>query len=199
MRDGVRVVCVIFRSKPVGSCTSETECRTMTTPVFCIQCGYSLTELRPVEGASRHGACPECGMAFDWFDAATFASRPNQGLWQRVGSALGWVGVFYPMLVAWLWYGTYGLAWFVLGRAPIPSRDDPKDIAGASILVAALGLACIGWPASIFCLGRGIWVWASTRSTRVLWARIALAVFVWAASIGMIYASRDPIGVWIMD
>jgi hypothetical protein len=63
------------------------------------------------------------------------------------------VSAAYPLLLIACLYGEWLLAWYMLGHAPEPWVDDPKDIVGSSWMNFLTGLAILGLgPAFILAL-----------------------------------------------
>jgi hypothetical protein len=63
----------------------------------------------------------------------------------RALAVLAYTTAAYPLLLVGLLYGQWLLSWWVLGRQPRPSLDDPAYIAGTSWMHWVTGLVFIGY------------------------------------------------------
>src|SRR5438045_9525113 len=60
-----------------------------------------------------------------------YAPPDTSRRWRLLG-LLGLAAILWPLVIAALLYGEWLLAWWFLGHRPVPSLDDPNQIAGTS-------------------------------------------------------------------
>lgn len=109
--------------------------------------------------------------------------------------------LLYPLFLLGALYGQWLLSWCVLGHAPVPSIDDPKDVAGARWMNPITALAIVGWmPAACAApVLNAFHVFARRVRGVRLGARVLLLLSLWA---GMFVLLRwDPLRVvyWWFD
>ena len=109
--------------------------------------------------------------------------------------------MLFPLVFLALLYGEWLLAWFVLGHAPRPSIDDPKDIPFASsahvvTLIALVGLLPIGLGAICW----NIWfVVAARYSPPRLLGRMAAVVALFGGTIMLLRLDPGRVVYWWFD
>lgn len=106
---------------------------------------------------------------------------------------------FFPLLLLGSIYGSWFLAWVVLGHAPRPSLDDPKETLGviylASVLVVAI--APFGFTAG-FCCAANLVLEGGRWRFNQLSLPLAFICF-WAGSIFLLRSDPWNAVNWWMD
>ena len=119
-----------------------------------------------------------------------------------VGRVTRWLSLilfFYPTVLVAALYGTWLVAWLVLGHMPRPSIDDPKYISvTVDVAYVFAGLLLVGFPAAAI-IGIAMQLSVAQRS----WLRrlfcSAVLIVVWGFAIA--FLRWDPLLVmeWYMD
>ncbi len=159
---------------------------------ICLNCGYSLEHL----AAHR---CPECGLAFDPMDAATFAVRQRAKRGWLIATLVVWC---YPIVLLLTPYFAWLLAWATLGRKPQPSLDDPKSI---SMVVAVINvlhvMMFIIFPAAVM-IGFVANIWLAgvfnLRVKHMLLMHLGF-ILLWMSSIALGLLDPGNIRAWFAD
>ena len=135
--------------------------------------------------------------------AENLCESPSAGTQNLLAARVIWwialVASFYPALLVAAFYGTWLIAWLVLGHMPRPSLDDPKSISIAvDIPYVFAGSLLVGFPAAAI-LGVVLQLSITQRSwlRRVLWS--AVLVIVWVSTIAFLRWDPLLVGEWYMD
>ena len=117
----------------------------------------------------------------------------------RYGTVAAWS---YPLALVLALYGTWGVAWCVLGQMPRPSLDDPTSISLiVSIPYYATGLLLVGFPAAVvFGLTLETAQLVIIRRPSLRWGlRLVAFVGLWIATIAFMRWDPLDVGTWFMD
>jgi len=116
--------------------------------------------------------------------------------------AIWWFGVLawsYPSLLVAAFYGTWLMAWFVLGHMPRPWIDDPKSISIAVYVPYVwAGILLVGCPAAALA-GVVIQLSIPQRSLTRRVLRCTVMVLLWGATIAFLRGDPMFIGKWYID
>ena len=108
---------------------------------------------------------------------------------------------FFPALLVSGFYGEFLLAWLQLGRAPLPSLDDPKGIPGVFVVHTAVTVLMICTPmaALLAVASNAVALFLKSESARFKALRVVASTAIW--TLGFTFLRHDPYGVmdWWMD
>lgn len=128
--------------------------------------------------------------------------QPLPGQNPLAARAIWWLALiawFYPAFLLAAIYGTWLMAWLVLGHMPRPSLDDPKYISIAvGIPYVLAGLLIVGFPAAAVA-GVVLQLFVAQRSwlRRFLWS--TTSVVIWISIIALLRWDPLLVGQWYMD
>ena len=107
----------------------------------------------------------------------------------------------YPLFALGALYGQWLLSWWILGRQPRPSLDDPKYIVGASWLHDIVGLALIGCvPMALVAAALNTaYFCAHSRPGLRLSLRIVGIVGLWIGALVLLRSDPGLVGSWWLD
>jgi hypothetical protein len=118
---------------------------------------------------------------------------------RRVPTTLGLLAWCYPGLMMISFYGTWFIAWSVLGHMPRPSLDDPKCISIAvDISYVFAGLLLVGFPAAAL-LGVMLQLFFTDRSWPKKLSLSLVLVGVWIVTIAFLRWDPWSVTEWYMD
>lgn len=132
---------------------------------------------------------------------ATEPRRPARAGPRSLVDLAALLAATWPLLAVAALYGTYVLAWIVLGHAPRPNLDDPKDVPVVreirpAAYVALLGLLPAGLAALLLVLHL-IVSRAVARRTGLLC--LAAACGLWIGALVLLGADPLRVFAWFMD
>jgi hypothetical protein len=129
-----------------------------------------------------------------WFSVAPDAKRLS-GVAFTVLAA-------YPLGLVSAIYGSWLVAWGVLGRRPVPWTDDPTEISPVVTgAYRASGLVFVGFPAAAL-LGLGAAVWFGRAHRLPSWATLVLVVLLaalWTGTIAFLRGNVLDVVRWWTD
>ncbi len=141
-------------------------------------------------------------------DSSAVVGRARRDRLLKLGS---WVLYAYPALLVASLYGTWFVAWLVLGAQPRPSLDDPKSIGllvdvpyalTMGMLMLAPGALLIGVGRALFALvglferdAQG----APRKSATARVTRFSLFLLLWCAVLWLLRYDPWSVGNWFMD